>query len=154
MDFQRFLSASLVMREATLPAPDLAEFFGDDPAEWTVRGLTAAELARCNEAAECGKDTQALVELLAKGDKSEAIRRLAGLPGKDVPVDIARRIQMLVEGSVSPKLSDDTRDVAVRLAETFPTLFYQLTGKILSLTGQGAEVGKRRPSGETQDSAT
>jgi len=153
MDIQRFLQASLVHREAILPADELADFFGDEKAEWTVRGLTAAELARCNEAAESGKNLQSIIDAISSGAKAEAIRKLAGVPGKEVPSDISRRIQMLVEGSVSPSLDEDSREVAVKLAESFPTLFYQLTNKILTLTGQGAEQGKRRPSGETQESA-
>jgi len=39
--------------------------------------------------------------------------------------------------------------VAVKLAETFPTVFYQLTNAITNLTGQGAEVGKPKRSGKT-----
>jgi len=154
MDVQRFLNASLVMREEPVPAPELAEFFGDEPAEWTVRGLTGAELARCNEAAESGRNFQSIVDAISKGEKAEAIRKLAGVPGKDVPADISRRIQMLVEGSVDPVLDEQSREVAVKLSETHPTLFFTLTNKILSLTGQGAEAGKRKPSGKTKASAT
>jgi hypothetical protein len=32
-------------------------------------------------------------------------------------------------------------------------VFYNLTNKILSLTGQGAEVGKPKPSGKTSKSS-
>jgi hypothetical protein len=57
---------------------------------------------------------------------------------------------MLTAGSVSPALGQQNRDGAVKLAETFPTVFYNLTNKILSLTGQGAEVGKRKRSGTAE----
>jgi len=152
MDFDKFLNASLAMREATIPVPELKEFFAADKPEWTVRGLTAAELARANDAAEAGQSINDLVEALAKGEKADAIRKLAGVPGKDVPKDVSRRIQMLVSGSVSPLLDEETRDVAVKLAETFPTVFFNLTNKIVNLTGEGAEMGKRKPSGKTPKS--
>jgi len=149
MDLQKFLNASLNLREASIPVPELAEFFEEKEPTWTVRGLTAAELARTQDAAEAGANMAALVEALASGtDKAEAIKKLAGVPSNDVPKDVSRRIQLLVEGSVSPEIGENNRDVAVRLAETFPTVFYNLTNKILSLTGQGAEPGKRKASGK------
>jgi hypothetical protein len=154
MDINAFLNASLNLREATIEVPQLADFFGDEPAEWTIRGLTAAEMAKANEAGESGSNIRAIVDTLAKGEKAEAIKKLAGVVNDDVPEDVSRRIQMLVSGSVSPKLDENTRDVAVRLAETFPTVFYNLTNKILSLTGQGAEPGKRKASGKKGKSET
>jgi hypothetical protein len=152
MDLQKFLNASLTMREATIPVPKLAEFFGDEKPEWKVRGLTAAELARANDASKAASNLNSLVEALASGEKADALRKLAGVPGKDVPMDVSRRIQALVEGSVSPKLDEESRDVAVRLAETFPNVFYELTNQIFTLTGEGAEVGKRKPSGKKAES--
>jgi hypothetical protein len=155
MDLQKFLNASLTPREASVDVPELSEFFGDDDAVWTVRGLTAAEMARANDAAQAGQSLSALVEALAKsGQKADAIRKLAGVPDADVPADVSRRIQMLVDGSVSPEIGEDSRDVAVRLAETFPTIFYNLTNKILSLTGQGAELGKPKASGKPRKSGS
>jgi hypothetical protein len=41
------------------------------------------------------------------------------------------------------------RDVAVKLTDTDPTLFYELTNKILSLTGSGKELGKPKRSTKT-----
>ena len=80
------------------------------------------------------------------GDKAEAIRGAMGLSADEVPADVSRRIEMLTWGSVSPVLGMDGRDVAVRLGENFPTLFYQLTNRILELTGSGAELGKPKRS--------
>jgi hypothetical protein len=154
MDLQKFLNASLSHREATIEVPELADFFaeGEKP-EWVVRSLTAAELGRAKESASRSDNVQALVEAAAgKGDKAEAIRKVLGVSGNEVPADVSYRIGMLVSGSVSPVIGEDNRDVVVRLAENFPTVFYALTTKILNLTGQGAEVGKRKPSGKTQKS--
>ena len=148
MDLQQFLNAPLSLREAAVKVPELAEFFGESDPVWTVRALSAAELARANESAERGADNiKAMVEAMAgKGAKVDAIRAAMGLSDTDVPADITRRIDMLAAGSISPELGPDNRDVAVRLAETFPTTFYALTNQIINLTGQGAELGKRKRS--------
>lgn len=152
MDLQKFLNAALQPRQTDMPVPELQAWFGaDQPTTWTVRGLTVAELARANQAAESGLDNvRAMVLAMAgDGDKAAAIRQTMGLSNEDVPADISRRIEMLAAGSVHPVLGTNNRDVAVKLGETFPTLFYQLTNEIISLTGQGAELGKPKRSGET-----
>lgn len=152
MDIQQFLNAALRPRQQTLAVPELAAWFAPDaPPEWVVRGLTGPELARANEAANGGLDNlRAMVAALAgEGDKAQAIRQALGLAADDVPGDISRRIEMLAAGSVTPALGADNRDVAVKLAESFPTVFYQLTNAIVNLTGQGAEPGKAPHSGPT-----
>lgn len=154
MDLQKFLNESLSARTATVEVPELKDFFGNDKPEWTIKGLTAAELGRANLAADRGQENlKALVEAMAgSGDKVEALRKTMGISEQDVPSDVSRRIEILTAGSVNPKLGQENREVAVKLAETFPTVFYNLTNQILSLTGQGAEVGKRKPSGKTPKS--
>lgn len=157
MDLDKFLNESLAPRTATIEVPELAVFFAEGEAtEWVVKGLTAAELARANQAAERGQENvRALVEAMAgTGDKAEALRKTLGISEKDVPGDVSRRIELLTSGSVSPPLGQSRRDVAVKLGEAFPTVFYQLTNKILSLTGEGAELGKLKPSGSSKKSET
>jgi uncharacterized protein YidB (DUF937 family) len=156
MDLHKFLGASFSPREATVEVPELSDFFADgEKAEWTVRSLTAAEMGRAELAAEKGvENIKALVEAMAgKGEKAEALRKAMGISQAETPADVSRRIEMLTAGSVSPELGMESRDVAVRLAEVHPTVFYKLTNKILSLTGQGAELGKRNPSGKIRKSA-
>jgi len=152
MDLQKFLQEQFTPRTETILVPELAGFFekGQKP-EWTVRGVTGAELGRAKQSAERSQEAlKSLVEAMAgKGSKAEALRRTMGISDEEVPADISYRIEMLATGSVSPKLGPDSRDVAVRLAETFPTVFYNLTNRILSLTGQGSELGKPKPSGKT-----
>lgn len=154
MDLAKFLNESLSSRTATIEVPELKDFFGKESPEWTIKGLTAAELGRANLAADRGQDNlKALVEAMAgSGDKAEALRKTMGISEEEVPADVSRRIELLTAGSVDPKLGQDNREVAVKLAETFPTVFYNLTNQILSLTGQGSEVGKRKPSGKSQKS--
>lgn len=153
LDLQAFLSAALQPRQQRVPVPELAHWLlPGAEAVWTVRGLTGAELARANEAAESGlAKVRALVAALV-GDaatKAADIRKSLGLSNEDVPQDISRRIEWLTAGSVHPVLGPDNRDVAVRMAETFPTQFYALTNTIINLTGQGAELGKPTRSGQT-----
>lgn len=153
LDLQKFLNAALQPRQQTVDVPELQTWFPADAAPiWTVRGLTAAELARANQAAETGlENVRAMIAALAGTgtDKSGAIRQAMGLSDEDVPADISRRIEMLTAGSVSPALGPNQRDVAVKLAEAFPGLFYKLTNIVINLTGQGAELGKPKRSGPT-----
>ena len=152
MDVQKFLNAALKPREVSIEVPELAEWFGkDEKPVWIVRGLTAAELGRANQAADkSNENLRALVAAMAgAGDKAGAIRKTMGLSDDDVPTDVSRRIEMLAAGSVSPEVGSANRDVAVKLAESFPTIFYNLTNNILNLTGQGAETGKPKRSGQT-----
>lgn len=155
MDIQKFLNAALTPRTEEVPVPELADWFAEgEPAAWIVRGLTAAEMGRAREAAERGLDNvRALVTALSGdgSDKVSAIRKAFGLADDDVPADVSRRIEMLSAGSVTPALGADNRDVAVKLAETFPTTFFNLTNKIIVLTGQGAELGKPKRSGKTPE---
>jgi hypothetical protein len=155
MDINAFLNASLSPRTETVPVPELKEWFGKDKPEWTIRGLTAAELGVANMASDKGQENlKAMVEAMAgKGDKAAAMRKSLGILEGEVPGDVSRRIEMLAAGSVAPVLGSDNRDVAVKLAEAFPTVFYNLTNKILGLTGQGSEVGKPKPSGKAGKSA-
>lgn len=154
MDIAKFLNESLSARTATIEVPELKDFFGKEKPKWIVKGLTAAELGRANLAADRGQENlKALVEAMAgSGDKAEALRKSMGISEDEVPADVSRRIEILTAGSVDPPLGRENRDVAVKLAETFPTVFYNLTNRILSLTGQGAEVGKRKPSGKAPKS--
>lgn len=153
MNLERFLNAALEPRQQSTPVPELAGLLFDDAEEavWVVRGLTAAELGRAKQASEEGLDTvRALVQAMTgDGDKAAQIRKAFGLGDEDVPQNISYRIELLTAGSVSPKLGTANRDVAVKLAETFPTILYDLTNKILAMTGQGAILGKPKRSGAT-----
>lgn len=153
LDLQSFLNAALQPRQQRVPVPELEHWLTPGAeAVWVVRGLTAAELARANRAAEHGlSNVRALVAALAgdAANKAATIRQTLGLSDDDVPADVSRRIEMLAAGSVSPVLGPDNRDVAVKLAEAYATRFYELTNVILNLTGQGADPGKAKRSGPT-----
>ena len=76
--------------------------------------------------------------LLMAQSYREAVRRALGLT-KDTPGEIAKRLEMLVLGAVSPVL---TLPQAVKLAEAFPVEFLVLTNEITALTGKGADLVK------------
>lgn len=151
-DVKAFMKEKFVPRVEEHPVPDLAAFYPDGAkAVWKVRGLTGQELGRAEEAAERNRNMSAIVDGLAaqaSKDRTEALKDLLGLGG-NTPADIAKRIEHLVLGSVDPVC---TTDLAVRLCEAYPIEFYQITNRILQLTGKGMMPGKQTPSGETEKS--
>ena len=145
-DTDGFHRAAFEPRTETVEIPALAEFFGDgEKPEITVRGLTATELHVAMEAGARNKAIDTVVKAIAtqKG-QIDGIRQALGLSA-DTPGEIAKRIEMLVSGSVSPKL--DLESVK-KLAQVCPVEFYDLTNKITALTGQGSSRVKPPPSSQ------
>lgn len=150
-DIQKFTSAAFTPRTGEVEVEALRTFFkgltAKQKPKWKVRGLTGNELAQCNEAQQRNRARGAIAEGLLSGvdDKvSSAVKEMLGT-GRAVPDEIAKRIEMLVIGSVEPTCS---HQLAVRLSEAFPVEFYQLTTEVVKLTGLGGEPGKpKRSSG-------
>lgn len=150
-DQKRFLKIKMEARTESVPVPDLTAFFPDgEPAVWLVRGLTGQELGRANEAAAKNKIVAATMDAISgmsAKEQIEEIKNALGLGG-NVPDDIARRIEYLTVGSVNPAI---TQEVSVKLCETYPVEFYELTNIITRLTGKGfVEAKKSKPSGEME----
>jgi hypothetical protein len=135
-----FERAPLEHRRARVAVPALAPFFdAGEEMEWEVRGLSASELQRAIEAGKSQRDIDSIIKAVAQNnDKVQAVRKVLGLT-QDTPGEIAKRLEMLVAGSVNPKIELST---AVRLSEKYAIEFYLLTNKITELTGQGADMGK------------
>lgn len=149
-DLERFRTLTLTPRQAQVPVAELAPLFGEAAPVWTVRGLTGEELARANDASARAKLYAATVEALASAAHSEQAEALKTLMGvNEVPEDLAKRFDHLTFGSVEPAIS---REDAVRLFASHPIVAYQLTNKILELTGQGADLGKALHSTESPTS--
>lgn len=161
MDFQRFLNAELTLRTAEVEVPELAEWFPAPekpakkgqriaPPKWKVRALTGSEIAWAKDAHD---KAEKLAELLraavGDGKLAEALRNSLGLNADNIHPDTVMRMEMLSIASVDPVIGDDNREVVVRLQERYPLVLKKLTDTIYSLIGQGPEVGKRKPSGET-----
>lgn len=147
-DLTRFRAEcrSLAPRQARVPVPDLAVWFpdGTEPV-WVVRGLVGSEIARANDAASRTRLFAATVDALASAahsDQADALKRLMGADG-DPPEDLAKRFDHLVFGSVEPAIA---REDAVWLFATYPVVAYQITNKILELTGLGPDLGKLQRS--------
>jgi hypothetical protein len=146
-DSKKFLKTKFAPRTAEVSVKDLAPFFPEGAkAIWKVRGLTGHELGRANEAADRSRNVLGILEgIISQSSKeqTEAVKNLLGVGGT-TPPDIAKRIELLLLGSVEPVC---TQDLAVRLCETYPIEFFQITNMILKLTGQGSMPGKPMPSG-------
>jgi len=106
---------------------------------WTVRGQTASEVCRSMEAAQNQSKITTVVDAIATSkDQKADIKTALGI-GDDTPTDIVKRLEQLVTCSVNPEID---LPFAVKLAETFPIEFYQLTNKIIELTGLGMDLKK------------
>ena len=150
-DARRFTQTPLAPRTAELAVAELRPFFGpDDPLVWTVRGLTGDEIARANEATDRTAKLRAAMEamLQAGAARKDAFAALLGT-GDDVPDDLIKRYEHLIAGSVNPPCD---RELAIKLFAAFPVVAFQLTNKILELTGLGADPGKAPGSGPTPES--
>ena len=139
-DADRFERAKFVARQQRVLVPALADFFCEgEEAAWEVRGLSSTELHRALEASRRQDSIESIVKAIAaSGDQATAVRRALGLTA-DTPGEIAKRLEMLVAGSVSPVIELPT---AVKLAEAFPIEFLDLTNKISELTGKGFDLVK------------
>ncbi|MFA9204963.1 MAG: hypothetical protein ACEQSH_00745 [Bacteroidia bacterium] len=136
----KFERAKFEARRAKVPVVALSDFFEDgETPEWEVRGLSTVELHKAIEASKRQGSIEAIVKAIAANqDQAGAVRMALGLT-KDTPGEIAKRLEMLVMGSVSPKIE---LPGAVKLAENFPIEFLGLTNEISELTGKGAELVK------------
>jgi hypothetical protein len=139
-----FARAQYEARTEVVEIPALVEFFGEgENPEFVVRGLSANELHKAIEAGTRGKAVDAVVKAIAsQKDQISAIRSALGMSA-DTPGEIAKRMEMLVAGSVQPKLDHAT---VAKFAEHFPVEFYDITNRITNLTGQGSSRVKPPPS--------
>lgn len=150
-DTQAFMRTEFKARTAEVRLPSLQAFFGDAEPVWVVRGMSSSEMARSIEAVSRQKTIDSVVQALGSNKaKVEELRAALGL-SDDVPGEIAKRLSQLEQCSVDPKID---LPLAVKLAETYPVEFYQLTNKIVELTGLGMDTKKPKPSGQTAPSET
>jgi hypothetical protein len=150
---ESFVNQEFQPRTEAIRLESLADWFDGEPI-WTVKSVTASDLARANEAAERRKNLVGAIEAVAGSvgqEKVQATRELLGIDRKETPPDIAKRLDLLVAGSADPVID---MTVAVKLGKTFPIEFMLLTNKVLLLSGQGAVPGKSKPSGKANKSET
>jgi hypothetical protein len=141
MNTEKFLVASFKDRIEEVKVAELKHFFddGEDPI-WVVRGLTAEEIAKSNQAVKNNRDLGKLIDAItSETDKAETVKQIIGVQSDKVPNDVVNRISMLVSGSINPVC---TEEMAVKLGNNFSTVFYHLTNRILHLTGKGRLLGE------------
>jgi hypothetical protein len=143
---ERFQAAEYSSRTERVEVSALAEFFDDGEAPvFVVRGLTAVELQRAIESGLRRSPVDNIVKAIAsQKEQVDTIRKALGL-SDDVPGEMARRLEMLVLGSVEPKLDHAS---VVKIAEVCPIEFFDMTNKITALTGQGGSRVKPQPSSQ------
>jgi hypothetical protein len=148
MGFQadRFAQATLAPRTRSVPVPELADWFdeGADPA-FTVRGLTADELARAKDAHAMNLRKLGLLRALEREDPdpgqiAEEARAAIQGSAEDKHAQVAMRQEMLRYGVVEPAL---TEEIVAKLSTHYAMLIYRVSDAINDLTGRGSEVTKK-----------
>lgn len=144
-DMSKFSSANFAARSSKVPVPEMEKFFPEDTDKkdmvWEVRGLTAEELAGVNEAVQQNKNASAILSAISSKVTSEkigAIKEAMGVSDDNAPDDVVRRIAMITVGCMTPECP---QDIAVRIGDSFPQVFFKLSNKITELTGLG-KVGE------------
>lgn len=142
-DINQFNSTKFKRRTEVVTVKGLQQFFPEgEKAEFIVQGLKHSEVAQCAEGLQSKDNLKALLQAAAGHAPSikEAVGEIIG--GNDkVPKDTQKRILHLVIGAVEPKIDEA---MAVKLSETFPVEFIELTTKILELTGLGQVAIKKQ----------
>ncbi len=147
-DTRAFMRAEFQPREGTVDVSKsaLKEFFHDgNQAVWKVRGLTANEIARSNEASERNGRLETLINAMTtqnRLDIADGVKEMIGI-GDDVHSEIAKMLEHLIFGSINPEVP---RELAVRIATVAPVEFYMISRKIMELTGLGhSHTAKKKP---------
>jgi hypothetical protein len=175
LDIKAFLQERFEPRTKEVPVPQLKPWFSNGNKKtdgkvvdikgeaevpvWKIRSLDADEIGRADEAVANENMSQQLLEALTSMNSAEVSERVKALMGKsnDTPKTVAKRTYHLIYGSVDPLLynretGECNFELVGKLRKTFPVIFYELTNEILSLSGQGFEPGKSKPSGVTKES--
>ena len=142
IDYDKLGSTQFEFHTKKMAVPGLKDFFeeGEKP-EWEYRGLNGTELALVNNVMQTNAWAESIKKAIYSMDPKGLTKSLDGLQGKDledVPPDLAKRLKILELGSVPPC----PEHVCVRLAHTKATLVWNITGKIMALTDDGADLGK------------
>ena len=154
-DLAKFRNTDFKRRTQEVPVPELAHFYPKDKKDkkgkkapvpvWLCQNMTGDELYRMREAVERNKDIDKTLSALAAGQGAEVAKEALGVT-KNVSDDLARRLEVLVAGTVD---EDFSKPDAVSLAKEFPLVFDKLTNAIMLLSGQGAKPGGKNGSGTT-----
>lgn len=140
-----FRRSEFTPRTSEVELPSLKDFF-DGPPVWKVRGLNSSELHLAMDAARRQASLDTIVKAISNtGEVAAGVRKMLGMSG-DTPGEIAKRLEMMVMGSLVPKV--ELGD-AVKFAEAFPVEFLTITNEITMLTGKGYDMVKPAAASET-----
>lgn len=149
-DVKAFEKVKVEHRTEDVKVPELKDFFGEgeDPV-WTVRNLTAAEIAKVELTGQNTEKMRAILEGITSDKPKEIADAIKGLAGvsDDLEPEFRKHLTRLEIASVNPKIN---RQVAVKLAEVSSTAFYRIIASIKDLSGKGAVMGKLQASTKTQ----
>lgn len=132
---EKFAQAKFEPRTEEVEVPLLKEFFseGQEP-KFIIKGLNAIELNAAIEANNKQKSIDNVIKAISTDrDQINSIRKALGV-SNDTPGEIAKRIEAMVLGCVSPTLNHAQ---VVKFSENFPLEFFDITNRIFNLTGQG-----------------
>lgn len=147
-DAARFEAARLEPRRKTIPVPGLAEWFAPDTEpQWTIRGVSAAELHYAIEAGRRRATVTNIIKAISEREVDvKTMRSALGMPSDEVPGEVVMRQELLKTASVEPAID---LAVAVKMSELFPIEFHQLTDEIKLLTGHGGiDPGKQEAASQ------
>lgn len=153
-DIEGFKRATLVPRTTQVRVPGLKDdWFGpDDDPVFTVRGLSADELAFAQDAFKRNQRALGIATGLASndiGELSEKVREALSEQPEKHPT-VALRQAMIRLGTVDPVL-DET--AASKIARGWPIELNLISEAINGLTGRGAEA-KKKPQTATPTPAS
>jgi len=145
-DKDKFLQAMITQPTKALEVPQLKGFFPKDAKPvWEVSALTSEQVARVAIAEEKNAGVGKMITALLgsnKNEQVEAIRKTMG-GGDDLPSDYARRIEIILEGSVDLETEND-RETVLKIAIYYPSIFMTISNEILILSGEGGFI-KAKP---------
>lgn len=160
---EKFKTTRFDDRAASVPVPGLQAFFDEGAAaEWKVRGLSGVERGLIAQRVEGRRDMSKIVQgiagalLTGRVDEarakslSDSVREALGL-NDNLSQDQAFRIELLIAGSVDPKVDEE---IAFNLAKNCPREFDAITAKIDRLTNMGRTPGESIVSGDGPKSET
>jgi len=148
LDVNKFVNSKFDTTTEEIKLDCLKDFFGkDEKPVIKVKGLTGVELGFVNESIDRSKAVNDIVEKLMSTvgkEKAEGVFEGVGL-SDETPSDIVRRIEIMKKGVVEPEVG---HEFVLKFCDRFPVEFYEVTNKILELTGKGQSLVKPSPSGK------
>jgi hypothetical protein len=141
-DATSFINTKFEPRTKDIPVPDLKKWFPKkEKPVWKIRVLTGAELGQAEQAAENKELSEKIYESLLTKNSKDVADRVKELVGQtaEKPASTAKRLYHIHYASIDPVCPFE---LAVKLCDNYPVLFYAISNAILVLSGQGNLPGK------------